>query len=100
VGRSTAGNLAMLLATCSSNDDVIVQRNCHKSIMNGLELAGARPVFISPEYDEEEQRYLAPSANTLEQALRQYPSAQAVVLTYPDYFVKKSNSKEIIDDSS
>ena len=97
VGGSTAGNLAMLLATCSSNDDVIVQRNCHKSIMNGLELAGARPVFITPEYDEEEQRYLAPSENTLEQALRQYPSAKAVVLTYPDYFGKTFNIKEMID---
>src|SRR5699024_9106794 len=97
VGGSTAGNLAMLLATCSSNDDVIVQRNCHKSIMNGLELAGARPVFIAPEYDEEEQRYLAPSENTLEQALRQYPSAKAVVLTYPDYFGKTFQIKEMID---
>src|SRR5699024_548629 len=49
IGGSTVGNLAMLLATCSPGDDVIVQRNCHKSIMNGLELTGAHPIFIAPE---------------------------------------------------
>lgn len=97
VGGSTAGNLAMLLATCSAGDDVIVQRNCHKSIMNGLELAGARPVFIAPEYDEVEHRYLAPSEETLQLALRKYPSAKAVVLTYPDYFGKTFNINEMID---
>src|SRR5699024_7214586 len=97
VGGSTVGNLAMLLATCSPGDDVIVQRNCHKSIMNGLELTGAHPIFIAPEYDSEEGRYLAPSINTLREAVKKYPSAKAVVLTYPDYFGKTFPIKEMID---
>lgn len=97
VGGSTAGNLAMLLATCSSGDYVIVQRNCHKSIMNGLELAGARPVFIAPDYDRQAGRHLAPSSATLQNALTEYPSAKAVVLTYPDYFGKTFYIKEMID---
>jgi len=97
IGGSTAGNLAMLLAACSSGDKVIVQRNCHKSIMNGLELAGAHPVFISPEYDEIVDRYTNPAIHTLEAALEKYPEAKAVMLTYPDYFGKTYPIQEMIE---
>lgn len=88
VGGSTAGNLAMILATCSAGDKVIVQRNSHKSVMNGLELSGANPVFIAPVYDATVGRYTNPSLDILHQALESHPDAKAVVLTYPDYFGK------------
>ncbi|MBP1970330.1 lysine decarboxylase [Virgibacillus natechei] len=97
VGGSTAGNLAMILATCNAGDKVIVQRNSHKSVMNGMELSGARPVFIAPEYDQMVGRYANPSLDTLREALRQHPDAKAVVLTYPDYFGKTYEMKEMID---
>ncbi|UJL46456.1 aminotransferase class I/II-fold pyridoxal phosphate-dependent enzyme [Virgibacillus sp. NKC19-16] len=97
VGGSTAGNLAMILATCNGGDKVIVQRNSHKSVMNGLELSGARPVFIAPEYDREVDRYISPSQDTLRKALHEHPDAKAVVLTYPDYFGKTYAIKEMID---
>ncbi|WP_121604267.1 aminotransferase class I/II-fold pyridoxal phosphate-dependent enzyme [Virgibacillus sp. Bac332] len=97
VGGSTTGNLAMVLATCTANDTIIVQRNCHKSIMNALELSGAKPVFIAPEYNEIVDRYTSPSISTLQEALALYPQAKAVVLTYPDYFGKTFNLKKMID---
>ncbi|SEQ99560.1 lysine decarboxylase [Virgibacillus subterraneus] len=97
VGGSTAGNLAMILATCSTNEKVIVQRNSHKSIFNGLELSGARPIFITPEFDNSVDRYTAPNIKTLKGALEQHPDAKAVVLTYPDYFGKTFPIKESIE---
>lgn len=97
VGGTTAGNLAMLLATCYPGDYVIVQRDCHKSITNGLELAGARPVFIAPDYDALSGLYGAPRYATLKEALTIYPSAKAVVFTYPDYFGKTFAIKEMIE---
>src|SRR5699024_4841141 len=39
IGVSTVGNLAMILASCSPGEKIIIQRNSHKSMMNGLELA-------------------------------------------------------------
>ena len=51
INGSTVGNLAMVYATCTEDETVIVQRNAHKSIFNAIELTGARPVFISPEWD-------------------------------------------------
>ncbi|WP_100011801.1 aminotransferase class I/II-fold pyridoxal phosphate-dependent enzyme [Lentibacillus sediminis] len=97
VGGSTAGNLAMILATCSAGDKVIVQRNAHKSVMNGLELSGARPILIAPEFDASTDRYTGPDSTSLKKALEQHPDAKAVVLTYPDYFGCTYPLKEMID---
>lgn len=86
VGGSTVGNLAMILAVCKPGEKVIVQRNCHKSIMHGLELAGARPIFLAPEWDPSAARFANPSYETVAAALQQHTDARALVLTYPDYF--------------
>ncbi|WP_339230773.1 aminotransferase class I/II-fold pyridoxal phosphate-dependent enzyme [Oceanobacillus sp. FSL K6-2867] len=97
VGGSTAGNLAMVLAACSPGEKIIVQRNCHKSVMNGLELSGAKPVFIAPEYDEAVDRYTSPSYSILKEALQKHSDAKAIVLTYPDYFGRTYPIKAMID---
>ena len=41
----------MVYATCRAGETVIVQRNAHKSIFHAIELTGARPVFVSPDWD-------------------------------------------------
>ncbi|GAA0608919.1 aminotransferase class I/II-fold pyridoxal phosphate-dependent enzyme [Virgibacillus siamensis] len=97
VGGSTAGNMAMILAVCSAGEKIIVQRNSHKSIFNGLELSGASPVFIAPEFNHSVNRYTAPDLDTLKKSLAQHPDAKAVVLTYPDYFGQTFAVKEMID---
>lgn len=96
VGGSTAGNLAMILSVCNSGDKIIVQRNSHKSILNGLELANADPIFLAPEYDEKYGRFTNPSVNTVRQAIKKHPDAKAIVLTYPDYFGKTYPLQEMI----
>ncbi|ASN03764.1 aminotransferase class I/II-fold pyridoxal phosphate-dependent enzyme [Virgibacillus necropolis] len=97
VGGSTAGNLAMILAVCSYGDTMIVQRNSHKSVINGLELAGARPIFVAPKYDETVDRYTNPNFESMKHAIDTHPDAKGIVLTYPDYFGKTYDIKEMID---
>ncbi|WP_163539401.1 aminotransferase class I/II-fold pyridoxal phosphate-dependent enzyme [Gracilibacillus sp. YIM 98692] len=97
VNGSTAGNLTMILACCQPNDVVIVQRNCHKSILHGIELAGAKPVFIAPELDMELERYTQPSLSVVQKACQEYPEAKALILTYPDYYGKTYDIKSMID---
>ena len=53
VNGSTVGNLAMIMSVCEEDDIVLVQRNCHKSVLNALKLAKVRPVFLEPEYNQE-----------------------------------------------
>ncbi|MFS0865366.1 aminotransferase class I/II-fold pyridoxal phosphate-dependent enzyme [Fredinandcohnia sp. 179-A 10B2 NHS] len=94
VNGSTVGNLAMILSVCSQNDIVLVQRNSHKSILNGLKLSGARPIFLSPEFDDEAQVASFVSYDTVKRALSEYPNAKAIILTSPNYY-GMSNPSEL-----
>jgi arginine decarboxylase len=86
VGGSTSGNLAMILAVCSRHDVVIVQRNIHKSIGNGLRLAGAQPVFVRPQFDPCTSTPTIPSLSDLEAVLLANPNAKAIILSTPNYY--------------
>ncbi|MFC4389286.1 aminotransferase class I/II-fold pyridoxal phosphate-dependent enzyme [Gracilibacillus marinus] len=96
VNGSTVGNLAMILATCKEDDYVLVQRNCHKSIINGLELAGAKPIFLAPNYNKAVNRLVEPTIETVQYACKKYSKAKALILTYPDYFGHTYHLKDYI----
>ncbi|WP_058305624.1 aminotransferase class I/II-fold pyridoxal phosphate-dependent enzyme [Gracilibacillus massiliensis] len=97
VNGSTVGNLAMILATCRPGDQVLVQRNCHKSILHGIELAGVQPIFLPPMFDAEKQMYTNPSIQVMKETLYNYHNARAILLTYPDYFGNTFNLEEVIE---
>ncbi|MGD6778068.1 aminotransferase class I/II-fold pyridoxal phosphate-dependent enzyme [Sutcliffiella horikoshii] len=86
VNGSTVGNLAMILATCRRGSKVLVQRNCHKSILNGLELAGADPVFLPCEVDDNMGVAVSVDLAYLYKALETTEGVTAVVLTNPNYY--------------
>ncbi|MCJ8015100.1 aminotransferase class I/II-fold pyridoxal phosphate-dependent enzyme [Paenibacillus sp. KQZ6P-2] len=87
VGGSTSGNLAMILTVCTKPGDILlVQRNVHKSVLNGLMLAGARAVFLQPLLDETSGLLTAPSPETVSAALAAYPEAKGVLVTMPNYY--------------
>lgn len=86
INGSTVGNLAMIYATCREGETVIVQRNAHKSIFNAIELTGAKPVLVTPEWDLETRTAGIITTKQVRKALDTYPEAKAVVLTYPTYY--------------
>lgn len=86
VNGSTSGNLAMILATLSRGDEAIVQRNCHKSILHGLELAGAQPIFVAPDVDPDWQIATTLPIDEVKQTIMRHPNAKALILTYPNYY--------------
>lgn len=86
VNGSTVGNLAMIYATCRSGDTIIVQRNAHKSVFHGIELTGAKPVYVSPGWDPLTKTAGTLTVEKLSKAIRAYPDAKAVILTYPTYY--------------
>ncbi|QDP38803.1 aminotransferase class I/II-fold pyridoxal phosphate-dependent enzyme [Radiobacillus deserti] len=96
IGGSTVGNIAMILATCSEGDKILVQRNCHKSVLSGIELAGAQPIFLAPDYEESVHRYTSPSLWTIQEGLEKHPDCKALFLTYPDYFGTTYDLERII----
>ncbi|MBE9917190.1 aminotransferase class I/II-fold pyridoxal phosphate-dependent enzyme [Paenibacillus donghaensis] len=87
VGGSTSGNLAMILTVCAYPGDILlVQRNVHKSVLNGLMLAGAKAVFLQPQLDEGSGLAAAPAAEAIAAALAAYPAAKGVLITMPNYY--------------
>lgn len=99
VGGSTVGNLAMIRATCERGDMVLVQRNCHKSVLNGIKLAGARAVLIGPQIDQVSGLGTVPSAETVKEALAQYPEARALFLTNPNYYGMAADLRPLVDQA-
>lgn len=97
VNGSTVGNLAMVLATCKEGDTVLVQRNCHKSVMNACRLAKVQPVFLTTEMDDKSNIATGISEETLKIALEAFPQAKALVLTYPNYYGMTYPLKPLID---
>ncbi|MEK3888913.1 aminotransferase class I/II-fold pyridoxal phosphate-dependent enzyme [Bacillus sp. FSL K6-3431] len=97
VNGSTVGNLAMILACCKEGDTVLVQRNCHKSILNGLMLANVKPIFITPDISESTSLFSSIEPVHVEQAFARYPDIKACIFTYPDYYGQTYKLKAIIE---
>jgi arginine decarboxylase len=86
VGGSTAGNIALIMAVCRPGDKIIVQRNSHKSVYNGIMMARATPVYVVPAVDLETGVAAGLRREDVERALQAHPDAKAVFLTNPTYY--------------
>ncbi|MFF2755691.1 aminotransferase class I/II-fold pyridoxal phosphate-dependent enzyme [Psychrobacillus sp. NPDC058041] len=96
VNGTTVGNLSMIYAACQFGEQIIVQRNAHKSIFHAIELVGAEPIFVSPEWDERTKTASYVAFEVIQKALAEYPQAKAIVLTYPSYYGVSSLQLESI----
>ncbi len=86
VNGTSAGVQAMILAACRPGDEIIVPRNVHKSIMAGIILSGAQPVFLMPEVDRRLGIAMGVAPQRVEEALARHPQARAVMLINPTYY--------------
>lgn len=85
INGTTACVEAMILATCHDGDEIIIPREAHKSVLGGIVLSGAVPVYMKSHFADDEQVSLGPSLTDLKEAVDAHPLAKAVVLTYPTY---------------
>ncbi|MCM3316401.1 aminotransferase class V-fold PLP-dependent enzyme [Rummeliibacillus stabekisii] len=95
VNGTSIGILAMILSACKPGDHILVPRNCHKSVMNGIILSGACPVFLEPEVDQHFGISHGVSVRTIEKALTLHPNAKALLVTYPTYFGTMNDLEKI-----
>lgn len=85
INGTTACIEAMILAVCGDGDELIIPREAHKSVINGLVLSGAIPVYMESRFDAVRQVSLGPDLDSLRKAVAAHPRAKAVVFTYPTY---------------
>lgn len=86
INGTTAAIQAMLLAVAGPGDKIIVPRNCHRSVMGGLLLSGATPVYMQPEVDPEWGIAHGVTVETVCRTLARHPDAKAVLLVSPTYY--------------
>jgi arginine decarboxylase len=86
---ATQGNHALTLALAPLGAPVVVQRNSHASVVDGLVLSGGRPTYVAPEYEMELGMAHGVEPASLERALaradRAHPPRAAFVVS-PTYY--------------
>ncbi len=83
---ASQGNHALCLALAPPRTPVVVQRNSHASLVDGLILSGGAPSWVAPEYDEELGMAHGVTPGALEQALSHTPEARAAFIVSPTYY--------------
>jgi arginine decarboxylase len=96
VNGSTCGIIAAIMSVCTGGKKIIVGRDSHRSVVSGLILSGAEPVFVYPEYNPEFGISGAITPESIEKALCEYPDAAAVLITRPNYYGICSDIEKIV----
>lgn len=99
INGTTSGIIAMIMATCKANDRIILPRNVHKSIVNGLILSGATPIYIMPHLDTELEIANQPSVEEYIKAMQKFPSAKAIFVINPTYFGAVTDLKRLVEEA-
>ena len=97
VNGSTCGNLAGISSICPLNGELIVARNCHRSVFHALELRNITPHWVYPGFDEEFGILADISPDSVRELLEKYPESQGVVITSPTYEGVVSDIRAIAD---
>jgi arginine/lysine/ornithine decarboxylase len=95
VNGSSCGIIAAIMTVCEPNQHILLPRNIHLSVVSGLIIAGAIPIFINPQYDQDVDITCSITPKDLEIALAQHPQAKAVLVVYPTYNGVCGNLKAI-----
>ena len=76
VNGSTAGNLASIMAAVKPGENVLIERDPHKSVHNGIKLAGGTEVIAF----ENDGRFIANTSSSTDEL-----NGKAIVITTPSY---------------
>lgn len=85
--NGSTGSIYISLSTITKpGDKVLIQRNCHKAVYNGIILNRLQSVYINPHYNQKYNLTTGIDLIELEEKLKDHGDIKAVVITYPDYY--------------
>ena len=97
INGTTGAIHTMLMGALNPSDTVLVPRNAHRSMVGGIILSGAKPVFLQPEIDEKLGIAMGLTLDTIKQAVQAHPEAKALAVVYPTYYGVTFDLQEIAD---
>ena len=95
VNGSSTGLISGIMSSVPRGGKLIMARNCHKSVFNGLALAGAEPVYAYPEMIPEYGVTGPVSPEEIRRCIQAAPEASAILLPSPNYYGICSDIAEI-----
>lgn len=86
INGSTSGNLIMIFSAFHEGDKVIVERNCHKSVMNAIIIRKLKPVYIKSNYNNTINAPLSFEREHFLNIVKNNKDAKGIIITYPNYY--------------
>lgn len=97
VNGSTSGVYAGITGVLKPGEQILIQRDSHKSAYNALMLGDLKAGYLYPEYDEGLKLNLGVRPEEVEKKLNENGDIAAVFLTYPNYYGICSDLKSIAE---
>lgn len=85
INGASVGLIAAMLAAVKPGDKVLLSRNVHRSVLSGLILTGATPIWMLPERLPEWGLWGAVQPESVQAAFTAHPDIKAVFITAPTY---------------
>ncbi len=95
VNGSSCGILSAVSYISEIGKKIIVDRNCHISVLNALKLCKMESIFATPQYISEFGITGQISAEEIERIIKENPDTAAVFLTSPNYYGMVHDIKKI-----
>lgn len=92
---STAGNLALAMGLTKKGQKIITNRNCHRSILTGMIISGAEPLWLVPERFDDWGIWGNINPEHVEEMLKSHDDVSMVWITNPTYEGVVSDIKSI-----
>lgn len=86
INGTTALIMTMIMATVQPGETIIIPREAHKSVISGLVMSGAKPVYLPNSFNEEWGIQVGASLEAVKMTLDEHPEAKALLLVYPNYY--------------
>ncbi len=95
INGSTAGNLALAMSLTKKGQKIITNRNCHRSVLTGMIISGAEPLWLIPNRFVEWGIWGNVTPESVEQMLKSHDDVGMVWITNPTYEGVVSDIKSI-----
>jgi len=99
VNGATGGILAMFYACFGPGDVVLIDRNCHRSVLSAAAICGITPVYITPSASALAGVPGTLSATQVAEGLAAHPEARGVLVTSPNYYGATADLRAIAQEA-
>ncbi len=87
----------MMMTALNPGEKIAVPRNSHKSMLGGLVMSGAEPVYMQPVVDEALHMDHCVTPETVSQTIAQHADVKAVYIVSPTYYGVAADLESIVE---